>query len=398
MKQTYKNYLFSNFKTEYSTQNLQKNELTLDKFYNIKFDKGVIKSASDFRDYFINKFDNLTEYNLFFNKNEEILRKIIYLAVYNFNNEETKIKDERYFLICEDLSLYEINFSDYLITDLNIKFDTFPTVFYKDGYLYFYDNSGVYICDCDNEIQFYSDVLKPKCYAEQDDNFYFIIEDFVTVVFISEKTKLINLNPNIDIYDKIELDYKNGKILKLIVMKNKLYIFQQYKISVYDVYASRNQIISECELTSKIINNTIFCINDYIVFLTTNGLMLFDGNNLELAFNDICADVNFNYEKMFSFVFNEKYYLSAEIKYNDSYKLGLFSFDFEREDLICYVLDKTINDYEIIKTDNEYSLILFCENDLGKSVLIQTSDPSQSLKTISFNKIYFDTSDNKQIN
>jgi len=41
---------------------------------------------------------------------------------------------------------------------------------------------------------------------------------------------------------------------------------------------------------------------------------------------------------------------------------------------------------------------LFCENDLGKSVLIQTSDPSQSLKTISFNKIYFDTSDNKQIN
>ena len=97
-------------------------------------------------------------------------------------------------------------------------------------------------------------------------------------------------------YNSIQLNQDDGYILKIVNYKNNIYIVQQYGISKLVISNGEYQIISNCSIKSSIFDNTIELIDDYVVFLTSSGLYIFDGNDLKqilkipvIDFKSICG-------------------------------------------------------------------------------------------------------------
>lgn len=395
MKQIYKKYLFSNFSENWTDSKIYQNKLFYNESLNINTTKNIIEPTKNFSNYFEKKIANPNQYVDFINKYKEILQKIIYLTDYEFFDEIEEKRTIRYFLLDNEYSLYEVDFLKAEIIDFGYKFKAIPNIIKEDGYVYFFTDLGVLIVDGINRPQIFEGVLNIRQYEYFDENLFFVSKEDDFNVYYCEKTQLINLSNNTNYYKKISFNNLGGKILKILKYKDELFIFQQYKISSFNLYATKN-IITNYVFNSKIIENTIALVDNKIVFLTKNGFKVFDGSNCNSLFFGLEDYINFDFEKIFAFVFNDKYYINLECKINTEYKNVLLEIFSENEKLNFYYFEKDINNFSLIRNSNGYESLLFVGEE-NKVLSLDGAKFSENFKYIKFNKISFDNSEKKQI-
>lgn len=397
MKQIKKKYIFSNFENAYFSEKLETKNLIANEFFNINLDGKSIKPTNSFIDYFYKKINDLSKYNAFFNQYEETLQKIYYLFDYEFFDEINSSLNKRYFFLDENLNLFEIDFEDLIIKNLEFKFGDFPKIVRQDSFLYLYLKTGCLIIDGVNEPAYYSDVFIPKDFEIIEENLFFINEEYPFDLFITEKTELVNLSKEWGIYETVRFDINDGKILKIIKMKEKIFVFQQYKISVYDKYNTKINIENYSYLNSKIIENTICAYDDFVIFLTTDGIKVFDGSDVADLFKTLNEKINYAYDKLFAFVFNGKYYINSKFEIDGKTRSLLIECKIDENKVLFYDPNIDIERFNILRNTDEYEFLIF-GNDLNKNHALVLSDYLFSdNKYLKFNKITFDSCFEKQI-
>lgn len=396
MKQEYKNYVFSNFK--YSENDvILKNELNIIDSINIDFSSGNIKNTGGFKDYFLEKFAQNEENELFFNQNREIMQKIKNIISYEYFDEDSAKLSKRYFALAKNDILYELNFDRCEISQIDIDFNSNPIIIKENGVVYFYDKYGVYVFEKNNDPIFIEGVVIPVNYEIVDGYLFFSVNEESQEIFISEDLNLLNLSNDFENYEKIVLDEKFGKLLKIIALGDKICIFQEYKISTYDIYATNKKLESECSLAAKIIFSTIHKLNDYIVFLTTSGIKTFDGNNINSVFENIFATIDLKSLNMFAAVYNYEYYLCVNKVLNNKLQPMIYRLNFDKKTFVSYGIEKLPIRYFIITNYDEYSLNFVWQENEKFAIEFISDECSEYTKYAKFNSIYFSEIENKQI-
>lgn len=399
MKQVYKNYIFSNLKNELSNKKISKSELVLCEHYNVKTGEPFVKNADGYIEYFKNKFANIDDYEAFFNKNKEILQKINFIFDYEFFDENDYLTKIRYLCFDNEYSLYEINFESFDFIKFDFDFESFPIIQKDSKYLYLYNNKGGAVVFSDfYDPQYFDMIATIKSFAIIDDLIFFVEENHPYIVYYTDKTELINLTSDTAYYNKINLDICAGEILKIEKYKNEIYIFQKHKISSFDVHVSKNNLSDVCDLSSMIIDNTICSYDDIFVFLTTDGIKSFDGNNIKHIFKSLADNINYDYHKLSALVYNGKYFLCADYKFGSNFLNVLISCALDDEKIVFYNFDTEIESINLMLNHKEYSLLVLI-NDIEQRVVKLSSDTKcQKSSYMKFNKIYFDSYEIKEIN
>lgn len=398
MKQVYKNYIFSNFKNGISDKQITKNELISYESCNVDIDGFLIKAAKNFDNYFINKFNNYDDYIVFFNKNKDILQKIISVVDYEFYDENDNSMHIRYLCFDNDNCLYEMDFKNFIISKINFVFDEFPLIAKDEKYLYLYNNLGGLVFFNNYQPQYFDNLLQVKDFIVFDDVKLFIDTTHFYSVFYYENTFLVNLTSDIENYNRLDFDIRNGKILKIAKIKNNIYIFQEYKISSINIMSTKNKISDICFLNFKIIENTICETNDSFVFLTTNGVKLFDGNDIKDIFSVLKKRINYNDNNICACMYDDVYYLKTSYQFDDSLKSVLIACFVDQGKIIFYKFDSDILSIKLIQNLSDYSFIVITNNLNDRVLNLNLNKNSEEFKSVKFNKIYFDSSDLKQIN
>ena len=138
----------------------------------------------------------------------------------------------------------------------------------------------------------------------------------------------------------IRLDDNFGKIAKIAVLDNLLFVFGEQKIAKIQATSSPENFFVQklyC-LNGKIQKDTIQVCGDQIVFLCDDGLYIFDGNKTE----KICQDLQNHFEssQSNSCVFGTKYYLACKMDFFDGRRIGCENDAFENNVLFEYDLQK----------------------------------------------------------
>ncbi len=396
MKQLKKNFLFSNFDPQLSNKKVLKSDLKIENIYNLKADRGIIEPVFNFSNFFK---DALKEefYEQFLNSNQAILNKIIYVTIYEFENLETKQIDKRLFAIDNNFYLYELNFNNYLFNSLSIYFSEFPKILKTNGKLYFYNDSENFVLiDCMHSAVCLTDVPNFTNFANSGTQTFFTIENENTKLYFTELTELENLSTEFENYEYINLNSDGGKILKILLYKDNLYVIQQYSISKVYITTKLIRLQLSCTIASKIFDDTICQIDDYIVFCSSAGLFLFDGNDTKPIFKNVCA--NFVGNNFISCAYNNNYYLGCKMYVNEVAENILAEFNIENNLCNFFSIGKITKLYSI-QTYNNYELLAICkENENYKILRLNNKQLISGSEYLKFNKLTFDDNHTKILN
>ena len=148
------------------------------------------------------------------------------------------------------------------------------------------------------------------------------------------------------------------------------------------------KISQTCSIQSKIIKNTICLIDDLIVFYTTAGLFIFDGNDIKQIFNNVTKNITSYIKK--AVVFNNKYYLNCGYFINDISTNLILEFDLENDTCFMYDIGEIVDIY-VTKGLLSYSLNATITDGTAYNVFTLDSKTITSFnKYIKFNKVVFD--------
>ena len=122
----------------------------------------------------------------------------------------------------------------------------------------------------------------------------------------------------------IELHDERGNCLKVVSFEDYVYIFREFGITRISSFKNTSNITTQNMFVSgsRIIKDTICVCGDKIVFMTTDGLYSFNGNT--------CEKVNLKIDSWLKFVdkysmakfYNNAYYLTCKIDFNDNKVIG----------------------------------------------------------------------------
>lgn len=302
----------------------------------------------------------------------------------------------RLFVITNDLKLYEFIQSTNTFAYLNIEFDEFPLVIIENNTLFFHKNDNTSILIEMNSIPVtVLNTCAVSSYEIYRNKLYFINKKLPYTLFSTISQDLYSLSNNYDFYNTHKFNSDYGKLLKILFFKNKLYVFQQYKILYCSALVSNYTYFNESvALNNKIIDNTIFHINDNIIFLTNAGLFRYDGNDLVKIFEDTTDKIVIS-DNIKAVAYENEYYIKCALKDNPSKNI-LIKFNIENEQIEIFS-DYSINDIYELRLDDKY-LLCINTNDSGNSnILVDKNEIPKSLKKLSFFKTNFDISSLKQI-
>lgn len=88
-----------------------------------------------------------------------------------------------------------------------------------------------------------------------------------------------------DSYGKLDLDFKRGNVLNLLVFDGKLIAVREYGLTVFSMYGSPDDFSvdltdTDCDLIYK---NTACVVGDKLYFFSESGLKIFDGSKISDA-------------------------------------------------------------------------------------------------------------------
>ena len=386
-----KNFIFNNF----TFTEPQNNKLKIANHSNIALKRNYITSCFGTSDLFENLFDEST-YQILKEKYSDFFNSIIRIINYNYYLSSTYESHNRLFVLTNDLKLYEFIPSTNSFDYLNIQFDKFPIIIIENNTLFLHktDNTSVLI-----EMNGIPVTVLNSCpvlsYEIYRSRLLFVNKNLPYTVFLTFSPVLYTLSSNINYYGKFNFNSEYGRILKLIYYKNKLYVFQQYKISCCSALLNDSIYFNEAaSLNNKIIEGTIFHINDNIVFLTNSGLFCYDGNDLTKMFEDTTDKIILS-DNVKAVVYENEYYLVCALKENPN-KNVLIKFNIENEQTEIFS-DYSINDIYDLKLDNKYLLCVNASDTTNPNIIIDKNKTSNKPKLIAFEKTNFNISNFKQL-
>ena len=215
-------------------------------------------------------------------------------------------------------------------------------------------------------------------------------------VFYTEKTELLNLEQNLSNYNEIKLSPEDGEIERVFIYKNNIYAVQKYAISKIIIQNNGVSISNLCSIKSSIIFNSIELIDDYIVFLTTSGLFIFDGNDIKQIFKK--ETINLIKSNVKSVSYNNKYYLMCNYFINHIKESMILEFDIEDNTCTFYKIESLL-DITLLKTFSTYKLIAITNNNnINRVKFLDLNKITTYKKYVRFNKLTFDDKPVKVLN
>ncbi len=389
MKLTFNNYLYSNFKTKFLKESVSKNSLTINNIYNLTTQNNIIEPICDFSNFLDECLDNETLNTLKLNYSS-IFYNLFKVCVYEFHDSMLNLTTKRIFIIDTNYMLYEIDISSKTLTDYNFQFSSKPNILIKNNRLYIYSYNDLFLMVKEDSFPIViTDVINLVSIEDFNNLTIFNCIENKFSIYCTEKTELVNLESNINNYNEIKLSPENGEVFKIVIYKNNLFVIQKYAISKIIISDDDYQIQQLCNIKSSIDANTIELIDDYIVFLTSNGLYIFDGNDSKQIFkNETTKLIHLNNK---SVTYNNKYYLLADYFINNISEKVLLEFDIENENCVFYKAGN-FEDIYLIQTLSTYKLITLIhdEDDVFHTKFLNNKSITQNRKYIKFNKLTFD--------
>ena len=385
MKIKKNNFIFSNFNKPLSNK-ISTNELIPSMHINIDLNHNYITSANSF-DYLLANLFTKEEYDFVKLNHGEILKNLIDVQIYEYFEEVSGNNKRRFFFLDKELNLLEyINKSFIYLTD--VKFKSKPKVIIHNNIIHFYDaNTLCYVDGSSSPI-----ISTTSCHVTSCVNvrniLYFSIANDKHNIYISPNENLANLYYDTSLYLKTPINKNFGEPLKIVNIKHKVYIFQKYGIFYIDS-SNDYTLINVCDINCKILKNTISSNESYIYFATTNGIYIFDGNDVKKIYSNISNIVMLD-DSNIGLSYNNHYYLKTNTKDNGLDVIVKIDTD---DSPIFYNIGKLSNIY-LIKTNSFYNLIAVTSD---YKFLCYGSHNCFNEKYIKFNKLTFNTPSLKHV-
>ena len=376
-----KSNLFFNFK--YSLNNsYEQNELCVNKLVNTKLDGLKISTDVFCSEILSNYFDALTVTTIK-NNNSALLEKFVRFVPYEYFDEGQCKYILRFFALSDTHTLYELNMQT-LIFSFAFIFLTKPRIFESKSVVYFSDNENTIKIENANVVTTCS-MPHIKTFLFDESYLYFSVYDNPEKIYFCQENELKDLSANLQQYDYKKTDNEDGEILKIVNLKNKIYIFTKYSILRYDIIDKK--ISKVLGINFLIYDNSIQTIKDYIIFCSSSGLYYFDGNDIKKISN-----YNFKPNGFKSICFNDCYYCS------ESSAESILKFN---PDSNCFseIKFNSIVDFYAIKTYSCYNfaLCLYAENKYENITIYNTEFANNIDQLVKFKTLILGSGAQKQI-
>ncbi len=389
MKIKKSNYIFSNFNKELSTK-ITSLELTPKIFHNIDLNNNTIKPANAFSNFFETYFNNDNYLNLK-NNYPKILESIIDIHIYEFYDILLNTYKTRLFFIDNSYNLLEYTNNAFYHFEV-INFKTKPIVYFKNNKIYFYtDDFKCYIEEEGNPIILNS-AANIFSFLKIGEELFFSLKYDKYNIFYTIDDYLENIQSDTSLFSKLSVNTQYGEIIKIANIKNKIYIFQKYKISYINSSKENYSLMDICDLNFIVYPNTISSNESYIFFNTSNGLYIFDGNDIKPIQISLFKKIFPNNNDV-SIFYNGYYYLKTTLKIKQNKNEALLKLNEEDSPVIYKIND--IKELQTIKNNSNYTLMLILNN--GNILNYSNNQVISGDKYIKFNKITFNTPSLKHI-
>lgn len=387
MSESYKNFIYNKF----TFTDSEKNKLKISNHKNILLNHNAITPCDGTLDLFQIILDNNSYLN-FKNKFCDFSKQIYKVIFYDFYISSTMQPQSRIFVLTKDFKLFEFIKSTNTFTDLQISFTNNPKIITYDNILYFFNNDDtlIYIEEEGDAVTLLNS-CNIKSFTTYKNMIYFTDSKYPYTLFFTFDYGLKSLSNKYNFYGSINFRPEDGIILKVVYFKNKLYVIQQFKISACSSITDNLYFYQSSAINGLIIDNTITLINDNIIFMTTSGLFVFDGNDINQIFDDETKNINLN-SNLKALSYNNSYFLKCA-PYDNTQNI-LIKFDLNNNST-CNFTDFDIDDIYLIKNKDNYHFCLTCNN--GNFILNKKSK-SKAIKYFEVLNLDFDLSKTKQIN
>lgn len=167
----------------------------------------------------------------------------------------------------------------------------------------------------------------------------------------------------------IDMRDERGRINKIVSFNDYVYVFRDYGVSRVSAYGDQNDF-SVTQLfvsSSKIFGNSVVSCGDRIMFLSRDGLHVFDGySTVKLKLNIEILLQNENNDNCNAVFFRNKYYLACRMDFDDGLQLGCegYSEGYQNNTLIEY--DIKSGDLNILRGVDILNMISIEESNVSK--------------------------------
>lgn len=396
MKQSNKSFLFTDFKLPFKQNRISKNELIISSISNLTTQNNIIEPLYDFDNFYLTLFSK-ADYNQFYADNETFLKSIIYIYTYDYFDTNSLSNKSRIFVVDKNFSLYELNISTKTFTSLQTTFTIQPTFATINNKLYIFSPKDYFLLfEQGNELPLtILSLPKIKKVLYLNHQMFFLLDDEKFTFCSADDFEIEDLSATYNNFTRMQVDSVYGEILDIIIYKSNLYIIQQYGIAKYVITSVSYRLQQTCSINSKIYAETVQTIDDYIIFMTTSGLYIFDGNDIKQMFSEYTSLIRDNNYSSASY--NNKYFIHTKILLNDILTNAILEFNVENE--ICNIYNiGEVNSLYLLKTIGHYELIVLMDNNNSYSLMnFPNKKYIKKNKSIIFNKMLFNDYENKTI-
>ena len=273
----------------------------------------------------------------------------------------------------------------------------------SDSFYVVHDNSNVYIFDGASVHIFrngerptrYDNSLKVSFVKFYKDKCYFVTNDNPNKIFVSSETDLSKIVKGTLPTETLDFDTRYGTFQDLLICDDCFYIIQDFGIAKIQIKKDET-LFSYFKTNARIIKNTAKTVSKYIVFLSSAGLVRFDGNRLVL----ICDNVISKCTKFgVAESFNNKYYLATQIKLETTINNVLLEIDVDSENTHIFEVGNICELYSIEALDKYFLQAVKSGQSSNETIAIASEKvDTDHIKLIEFNNCYLDSSDIKSIN
>lgn len=397
MKISSNKFLYTNFNLDIKPNTLEKSDLTVNYVYNLMANSNRIEPTINFTNYF-EKFFSADDYYVFASENSELINSIFKVIPYEYFDTNKNDFVTRIFVLTNQYKLFELSYETKKLGFTNFVFETTPQILFLNECLIIVSPNDLFVVvDKENDpylVTSYPSIT--KWLTSYLDSSYMLFDNYKYSVFSSSQTEILSISDDSSELEEIKLKPEFGIIENIIEFDNYILIFQQYKITKLSKSSSEHKLYSTSYSSSKIYGNTVQKMNDYVLFMTSSGLVMFDGNDTKEIFSSVTQNIsgsNFS-----ATLFNNSYYLATKYYINGVKENVIIKFDIAGNNCVIFKFDEEILDLCVSKNVLSYQLLATLKNNNNYRVyVLDDSKTNINDKKVAFNKLTFGTNNQKVI-
>ncbi|MBQ3047948.1 MAG: hypothetical protein IJD48_02915 [Clostridia bacterium] len=314
-------------------------------------------------------------------------KSFIKLFQYKYFSERNNRYDYCIIMIDNNYKVYHANMfmahTNLLAHDL-LQFSEEPEIFkfrvngIDDVLCFCTPTEGIVVWDCDSVPYKVENIPEFKAICLHNSRLFVIDKKNDALIRYSSNKNPLNWNYNAeDGAGKIELNEFRGMIEKLVSFLDNLYVFTKFGISKISVFTSSSgySISNIFYSSAKIYKNTICVCGQNILFMSQDGLYIFDGYDVKKANEDLSFLLSqYDQSNSKTCYYNGKFYIACKLQYLDDFvddrcvvNNSLVAFDIEK------------NDFSVIRNIDVKDLMPINELLLSKLVLCLNGQHSNKL-------------------